>query len=91
MSNYTKWNILTKLEDKKNQKQNLARIFDTPFHISHNLNSSDGILLKSVKKSTLTFILKKDNVDGCGIMVIIVGNGHGDRSSNPRQDWLHFP
>ena len=26
----------------------------------------------------------------CGVMVIIVGNGHGDTSSNPGRDWLHF-
>ena len=26
----------------------------------------------------------------CGVMVIIVGNGHGDMSSNPGRDWLHF-
>ena len=25
-----------------------------------------------------------------GVMVIVVGNGHGDTSSNPGQDWLHF-
>ena len=25
-----------------------------------------------------------------GVMVIVVGNGHGDTSSNPEQDWLHF-
>ena len=25
-----------------------------------------------------------------GVMVIIIGNGHDDSSSNPRQDWLHF-
>ena len=25
-----------------------------------------------------------------GVMVIIVGNGHGDMSSNPGRDWLHF-
>ena len=24
------------------------------------------------------------------VMVIVVGNGHGDTSSNPRPDWLHF-
>ena len=23
-------------------------------------------------------------------MVIVVGNGHGDTSSNPGWDWLHF-
>ena len=26
----------------------------------------------------------------CGIMVIVVGNGHSDTSSNPGCDWLHF-
>ena len=25
-----------------------------------------------------------------GVMVIVVGNGHDDTSSNPGQDWLHF-
>ena len=27
---------------------------------------------------------------GCGVMVIVVGNGHGYTSSNPGRDWLHF-
>ena len=25
-----------------------------------------------------------------GVMVIVVGNGPGDTSSNPGRDWLHF-
>ena len=25
-----------------------------------------------------------------GVMVIVVGNGHGDTSSNPQRDWLHL-
>ena len=25
-----------------------------------------------------------------GVMIIVVGNGHGDTSSNPEQDQLHF-
>ena len=25
-----------------------------------------------------------------GVMVIVVGNGHGETSSNPEQDGLHF-
>ena len=29
-------------------------------------------------------------IDLCGVMVIIVGNGHGETSSNPGWDWLHF-
>ena len=24
------------------------------------------------------------------VMVIVVGNGHGDTSSNPGREWLHF-
>ena len=26
----------------------------------------------------------------CGVMVIVIGNGHGDTSPNPGRDWLHF-
>ena len=25
-----------------------------------------------------------------GVVVIVLGNGHGDTSSNPGRDWLHF-
>ena len=25
-----------------------------------------------------------------GVIVIVLGNGHGDTSSNPGQDWLYF-
>ena len=25
-----------------------------------------------------------------GVMLIVVGNGHGDTSSNPGRDWLYF-
>ena len=25
-----------------------------------------------------------------GVMVIVIGNGHSDTSSNPGWDWLHF-
>ena len=25
-----------------------------------------------------------------GVIVIVVGNGHGDSSLNPGRDWLHF-
>ena len=33
----------------------------------------------------------ESNLGGArGVMVIVVGNGHGDMSSNPGQDWLHF-
>ena len=28
--------------------------------------------------------------DARGVMVIVAGYGHGDTSSNPGPDWLHF-
>ena len=34
--------------------------------------------------------IKRKILGARGVMVIIVGNGHGDTSSNPGRDWLHF-
>ena len=31
--------------------------------------------------------LNGSNGGACGVMVIVVGNGHGDTSSNPGRDW----
>ena len=30
------------------------------------------------------------NTNTRGVVVIVVENGHGDTSSNPGLDWLHF-
>ena len=40
----------------------------------------------------LSFINTDNSINGGarGVMVILVGNGHGDTSSNPGRDWLHF-
>ena len=35
-------------------------------------------------------MIKWDSGGACGVMVIVVGNGHGDTSSNHGRDWLHF-
>ena len=62
------------------------------------LNSN---LLNSAKKLTLCHILperrgwEKWRCPWCygnarGVIVIVVGNGHGDSSSNPGRDWLYF-
>ena len=38
-----------------------------------------------------TDYLYKNGLEGArGVMVIVVGNGHGDTSSNPGQYCLHF-
>ena len=34
--------------------------------------------------------LYKETWGAHGVMGIVVGNGHGDTSSNPGRDWLHF-
>ena len=33
---------------------------------------------------------KYTNRGTCGVIVIIIANGHDDTSSNPRWGWLHF-
>ena len=40
----------------------------------------------------LQVLLYTTNSDGGarGVIVIVVGNEHGDTSSNPGRDWLHF-
>ena len=36
-----------------------------------------------------SFVIIKHYGVACGVMVIIVGNGHGDTSSNSGRDWSH--
>ena len=41
--------------------------------------------------SAQTLEKKKENYGGArGVMVIFVGIGYDDTSSNPGRDWLHF-
>ena len=35
-------------------------------------------------------VINTENGGARGVMVIVIGNGHSDTSSNPRRDWLHF-
>ena len=63
-----------------------------------------SILVMDADKHTFIKIdhLKKKEYHNCGnkghkfsrgargVMVIVVGNGHADTSSNPGRDWLHF-
>ena len=37
------------------------------------------------------YAIKQTETGGAhGVMVIVVGNGHGDSSSNLGREWLHF-
>ena len=49
-------------------------------------------LLPTTAKVLTVSIINKGCSDGGarGVVVIVVGNGHGDKSSNPGRDWLHF-
>ena len=55
-------------------------------------------LIRSIPKHNLLVIggdmnaqiRKNRNNKYCGVIVIIVRNEHGDTSSNPGRDWLHF-
>ena len=42
------------------------------------------------KLPLVTYTIKENFGGARGVMVIVVGNGHGDASSNPGRDWLHF-
>ena len=41
-------------------------------------------------KGFLVWVLEKVGGGARGVMVIVVGNGHGDTSSKPGRGWLHF-
>ena len=42
------------------------------------------------KTLSITIMLLYVIGGACGVMVIVVGNGHGNTSSNPGRDQLHF-
>ena len=54
------------------------------FHYRREENHS--VLSISFKHAMLLYIY----ICASGVMVMVVGNGHDELSSNPGQDWLHF-
>ena len=55
-----------------------------------------GLLCYLLVKYGLMYLLRKKSYQmqlyggARGVMVIVTGYGHGDTSSIPGQDWLHF-
>ena len=49
-----------------------------------------GLILAISVLAKKWLILNRIHGGARGVMVIVVGNGHGDTSSNPGRDWLHF-
>ena len=68
--------------------------FSKAFYSKHRGKREQILLAYDLPKETVTamMMLHKSNggVGARGVMVIVVGNGHGDTSSNPGRDWLHF-
>ena len=56
----------------------------------HGVMAMKGVL-RIPQSSCITGATPLDCLGGArGVIVIVVGNGHGDTSSNPGRDWLHF-
>ena len=48
-------------------------------------------MIKSYCKNHIKVTLLNISLRGASeVMVIVIGIGHGDMSSNPGRDWLHF-
>ena len=72
------------VDTKRNKK--FSNIF------SNHVNWRNILYLHSSKfTSALIKNCVHHNAPGArGVVVIVVGNEHGDKSSNPGPDWLHF-
>ena len=42
------------------------------------------------EQNSLNIIFQDEGGGARGVIVIVVGNEHGNTSSNPGRDWLHF-
>ena len=57
----------------------------SPYHVSRKQEVDSWELMAN------WLIYNRDLLGGArSVMVIVVGNGHGDASSNSGRDWLHF-
>ena len=58
------------------------------------VNSEREIIIKFVlatlNNNSVILRVSLYSFGASGVMAIVVGYGHGDTSSNPGQDWLHF-
>ena len=72
-------------QPQRNRK-NYTYIYIYIYSTGFNINKYKPILRELILKPVLIDL----NVGACGVMVIVVGNGHGDPSSNPGRDCLHF-
>ena len=56
------------------------------------MTADQNYIKKNYWKKNFHDMKMKDNIHlgARGVIVIVAGNGHGDTSSNPGRDWLHF-
>ena len=77
---YTLWNI--KIYDHSNKAKDVKHVKPRNCSIQQASFDFSVVFCKQIKHiPTLT---------RAPVMVIVVGNGHGDTSSNPGRGWLHF-
>ena len=63
-------------------------------HIFVYLRVMSRVVITIVYKSLIFMVMESNIITSLGgargVMIIVVGNEHGDTSSNPGRDWLHF-
>ena len=73
-------------ESKKKKKRDNYQGFST--ELKKNMGH-EGNNCQCCDRNNLLMIIKGTG-GAHGVMVIVVGNGHGDTSSDPGRGWLHF-
>ena len=92
--------VLAARHDDDDEKKKLSQTYCISFHFfflfllnvkfTRFLHFQILSLSLSIYRFLSFFLLSLHKFKAHGVMVIVVGNGHGDASSNPGRDWLHF-
>ena len=81
LNNVVVWMASTRIPTSKSSSP-----FSNPLVTVRNAPITIGIIVTCIFHIFIT-----SNLGGArGVMVIVVGNGHGDTRTNPGRDWLHF-
>ena len=75
---------LVGLTDARSLSQSISILF------SISVSTCLSVCLSPLSLSLYIYIYISQLGGTSGVMVIVVGNGHGDTSSNPERYWLHF-
>ena len=73
-----------KYKKKRNIKRANGRIWFFCLTVEHSYHKTLNTILRSTAMPPPYFLGAR------GVVIIVVGNEHGDTGSNPGRDWLHF-